>query len=111
MKKRITHRDKKYMAWIRSQPCLISGCDFDNVAHHVHLPGEGGIGMKVSDYYTVPLRAEIHVLLHQTGEMAFWDRHGIDPIIELIRLLESYTNQNDNLRADLERLYAKEQER
>lgn len=103
MKKK-TNRDQKYMAWIRSQPCLISGCDFDNVAHHVHLPGEGGISLKPSDYYTVPLRAEIHVLLHQTGEMVFWSQHGIEPTTELIRLLESYPYQNDNLRDDLERL-------
>jgi hypothetical protein len=109
--KKKTSRDKKYLAWIRQQPCLVSGSEYDIVAHPVRLPGEGGIGMKVSDYYTVPLRAEIHVQLHLTGEMEFWSLQYIKPTEELVRLLESYPYQNDNLRDDLERLYAKEQER
>jgi len=63
-----TPRSPKYLAWIRTQPCCATDCPPSDycqiVAHHVRSGNGGGIGMKVSDYRTIPLRADIHNELH-----------------------------------------------
>jgi len=49
-----TPRDKKYLAWIRTQNSCISGDSPPCEAHHTNLSG-GGMGIKGSDYEAVPL--------------------------------------------------------
>ena len=79
-------KDNGYLKHIRSKPCLI--CGQDSIAHHVRFPGFCGIGQKPSDYFTVPLcQYPCHNILHNIGEMKFWNEHNIDIKIEIIKLL------------------------
>ena len=63
-----TDKDPKYLAWIRKQPCVITGktpCE----AHHTET---GGVGMKGSDYSALPLHHAEHRRCHQVGVVRFW---------------------------------------
>jgi len=66
--KPVTDKDPKYLAWIRKQPCVITGrtpCE----AHHTQT---GGMGMKGSDYSAIPMHHSEHMKCHQLGEKTFW---------------------------------------
>jgi len=62
----------------------------DMVAHHVRLNCRGGMGLKPSDYETIPLTAHQHWLLHQGVEREFYEIHGIDVEGVMKGLLERY---------------------
>lgn len=78
------YRDKNFLSFVRSRPCLITGRTDDTVAHHVRLGQGGGMGIKPSDYRTLPLHPLQHSRLHNIGEKTFWGQHGIDPWKEII---------------------------
>ena len=59
-------------------------------AHHVRLGGHGGMGLKPSDFRTVPLTDPEHRELHQKGEGSFWNSRGVDPDEVIITLLTSW---------------------
>jgi hypothetical protein len=61
--------DKKYLAWIRKKPCVI--CARKAVAHHEQITGRG-IGIKASDYETIPLCNVCHRRRHDRGKLCFW---------------------------------------
>lgn len=87
-------RDAAYLSWVREQPCLICGvspCD----PHHLNMQGKhsGGMGLKTSDYRTVPLCREHHSEYHSRGRASFEIRHCIDLREKLIDTLESYIAQ------------------
>ena len=66
--KQKTDKDPTYLAWVRKQPCVITGktpCE----AHHTQT---GGIGMKGSDYLALPLYHTEHKRCHQGGAITFW---------------------------------------
>lgn len=83
-------RDTKYLKWVRSRPCVVSEREADVVAHHVRLGGGGGIGIKPSDYRTVPLHTEEHFHLHNKGEASYWKEKGIDPFKVMITQMIVY---------------------
>lgn len=95
MKKK-TPRDEKYLAWIRKQPCLVSGSEYDVIAHHVRHGNPCGMGLKPSDYRCIPLRADIHVNLHswRNGEADWYLFHGIQPAKSILTLLVQYAAEN-----------------
>jgi hypothetical protein len=74
------HRDKTHLRFVARQPCLICGrqpCD----AHHVCFAQARGLGIKVSDEFTVPLCRGHHRELHRAGNEAYWWRaKGVDAI-------------------------------
>ena len=74
-------RDKAHLAFVASQPCLVCGRK-PAQAHHIRFAQPRGLGLKVSDEFTVPLCNGHHDSLHHTGdERAWWTRHGIlDPL-------------------------------
>ena len=86
-----TDKDPKYLAWIRKQPCVITGktpCE----AHHTQT---GGIGMKGNDYSALPLHHAEHQRCHQVGARTFWgiivydlDRLIIDHLVRYIRSVD-----------------------
>lgn len=80
-------RDKAHLAFVASQPCLVCGRRPAH-AHHIRFAQPRGLGLKVSDEFTVPLCNGHHHSLHQTGdERAWWARHGIlDPLMLAHRL-------------------------
>jgi hypothetical protein len=74
------HRDKSHLRFVAKQPCLICArqpCD----AHHVRFAQSRGLGLKVSDAFTVPLCRGHHRELHRAGnEASWWNTRGVDAI-------------------------------
>lgn len=66
------HRNKDYLAWIRTQPCEACAVRGNIQAAHVRKGNGGGMGIKPSDYRTVPLCHACHLRQHQEGEESFW---------------------------------------
>jgi ERF superfamily len=73
-------RDKTHLRFVAKQPCLVCGrqpCD----AHHLRFAQSRGLGLKVSDEFTVPLCRAHHRELHRTGkESDWWAKAGLEPI-------------------------------
>jgi hypothetical protein len=74
------HRDKAHLRFVARQPCLICArqpCD----AHHLRFAQVRGLGLKVSDEFTVPLCRGHHRELHRAGnEARWWSTRGVDAI-------------------------------
>lgn len=64
-------RDRKYLDWLRTQPCVVSNCNETEPAH-LRWHTDGGTGMKPSDCYAFPLHYSLHRKQHQIGEPEFW---------------------------------------
>ena len=75
-----------HLAFIRQLPCLSCGAPGPSQAAHVRSSGDGGIGMKPGDRYTVSLCAACHHQQHQMGETAFFGALGIDALNTSLRL-------------------------
>ena len=74
------HRCKEHLKFVAQQPCLVCGRSPSH-AHHVRYAQSRGLGLKVSDEFTVPLCATHHHRLHQTGdERKWWEDTKIDPL-------------------------------
>lgn len=73
-------RDKKYLAYVRSHPCLICGGASD--AHHLTHAQPRGVSLKTGDQFAVPLCRRHHDDLHQSpmSEQKWWDLQAINPI-------------------------------
>lgn len=73
-------KDSAHLAFVRRLPCLITKTPDQSVAHHLLMKQHRGAGMKAPDWYTVPLRSDIHDLLHRdvpsrvTEDEWFWER-------------------------------------
>jgi Rad52/22 family double-strand break repair protein len=62
-------RCKEHLRYVASQPCAICGRTPSH-AHHVRYAQPRGLGLKVSDEFTVPLCSMHHHTLHEsTGEL------------------------------------------
>jgi DNA recombination protein Rad52 len=74
-------RSKEHLRFVARQPCLICGRTPSH-AHHIRYAQSKGLGLKVSDEFTVPLCAIHHTQNHATGdERRWWERHKIDPLL------------------------------
>ena len=73
-------RDKIHLRFVAQQPCLI--CErLPSDAHHLRFAQVRGIGLKVSDEFTVPLCRGHHREVHRAGnEAQWWDGAGIDAL-------------------------------
>jgi hypothetical protein len=70
--KRKTYRSAKYLAWIRSRPCVSTGGPAR--AAHQNL-GKGHMGGKASDIQALPLSDDAHNMGGQSehrGQVTFW---------------------------------------
>jgi len=85
-------RDKKYLKFLRTEPCLITGLrateDMSVVAHHV---GTAGKGIKSPDNEAIPLRQDRHRELHQIGEVEFYRQHL--PNFVLLAAMKAYARE------------------
>ena len=74
-------RDKVHLRFVAKQPCLICErlpCD----AHHLRFAQARGLGLKVSDEFTVPLCRGHHREVHRAGkEPLWWENAGIDALV------------------------------
>jgi DNA recombination protein Rad52 len=74
-------RSKEHLRYVASQPCLICGRSPAH-AHHLRFAQAKGLGLKVSDEFTVPLCAIHHHDMHKTArEREWWQERKIDPLI------------------------------
>ncbi len=75
-------REPEHLKFVRTQPCLICS-RVPSDAHHLRFAQSRGIGLKVSDEFTVPLCRVHHDQLHQSGKEIDWwsamDRD-VDPL-------------------------------
>ena len=83
-----TPRSKKYKQYIEGLECLVCGRS-PVIACHTPLPGEGGTGIKVSDFRMIPLCNPHHQEQHR-GFETFAAVHSLDYAREQIRLMERY---------------------
>jgi hypothetical protein len=80
---------KEHLRFVEQQPCLICGRSPSH-AHHIRFAQSRGVGLKVSDEFTVPLCAIHHQQNHATGnERQWWQEHKIDPLAVAMRLWRS----------------------
>lgn len=79
----MTERSKAYLEYIQASACCVTGTyshEYESViAHHVRCLGGGGMGLKPSDYLTIPLTVGEHGKLHKMGERGYWASKNIDP--------------------------------
>lgn len=74
------HRNKDHLKRLSGLPCLACGRKPSH-AHHLRFAQARGLGLKVSDEFTVPLCAIDHDALHRAGdERKWWEAKGIDPV-------------------------------
>jgi hypothetical protein len=74
-------RCKEHLRYVATQPCAICGRTPSH-AHHLRHAQPRGLGLKVSDEFTVPLCAIHHRHLHDTTkEREWWQERKIDPLI------------------------------
>lgn len=72
-------RCPSHLAFVRSHACCVPGCDGMPIeAMHVRKSGDGGMGMKPGDGFTVSGCATHHREQHAIGEDAFERKYGID---------------------------------
>lgn len=63
-------KNKKYLEWVRQQPCVICGRQAE--PHHVKgVGGLSGAGLKAPDWATMPLCHDHHMEMHRDSTL--WD--------------------------------------
>ena len=84
--KPVRRRDKQHRSFVASQPCLVCGRTPSD-AHHIKFSQPRGLGLKVSDEFTVPLCRIHHRELHLVGdEQKWWDTLKLEPLAVAERL-------------------------
>ena len=88
-------RDEKHRRFIASLPCLITGAS-DVQACHVRKQNGGGVGLKPSDEFCLPLSCDQHRIQHDCGEVEFWRPHlGYKRATKLARDLYAVTGDRE----------------
>ena len=95
-------RDKKYLRWIGTLPCLI--CKRPSIPHHQPKVGECN-RPRCSDYRTLPICSAHHIdggvpgfpgCYHGMGKItgwAFWERYGVDVELTIVSLNQRYNDE------------------
>jgi hypothetical protein len=79
--KPVRERDRDHLRFVAAQPCLVCGRTPSD-SHHIKFAEQRTMGRKVSDRFTVPICRLHHRELHRRGnERAWWQNHGIDPLL------------------------------
>lgn len=72
-------RDRKYLDWLHTQRCIITGLHSELI-DPMHL-GTRGKGLKSSDDEALPVHHNLHLEAHQKGEVAMLRKHAPDSLI------------------------------
>ena len=84
-------RDKKYLAVIRTLPCLVCFTTPAGTAAHIRMAsGKNTLARKPSDFRTTSACHKCHMKQHTRGEADYWQCLGIDPIEIARKLHEAY---------------------
>tara|TARA_X000001382_G_C3065752_1_gene145806 strand:- start:151 stop:576 length:426 start_codon:yes stop_codon:yes gene_type:complete len=91
-------KDKTYLKWVSSQPCLLCltpKCQ----AHHLTFAMPRGFGQKTGDQWAVPLCPAHHSQLHTCGkgEKDFWKDLDIDAEVIATTLYQYHLDQKKSL--------------
>lgn len=91
-------KDRAYLDFIRSLPCVVTGRRPVQAAHVSYPnPALGKLGRgksaKESDRWAVPLCPEEHARQHSMSEEAYWRSVGIDPCVTALALHGAYPNE------------------
>ncbi|WP_105901416.1 DUF968 domain-containing protein [Vibrio gangliei] len=77
--KQLTWHSEKYLKFVRSLPCVVTGSNGTDsdpiVAHHLIGHGEGKMGGKAHDLFTMPMLASVHQEFHHDPK-AWEAKHG-----------------------------------
>lgn len=65
-------RDKRHLDFIRSLECVLCASPYVEAAH-LRMGTDGGMGMKPSDSFALPLCTAHHRCQHHIGELKFWE--------------------------------------
>lgn len=91
-KRETRFRSQRHLKHVRSFACCNCDSEVNIEAAHVRLGSDGGMGMKPSDYFAVPLcgwredDVGCHRRQHAIGERTFWQDKNVQAIMgELIR--------------------------
>ncbi|EMF4615327.1 DUF968 domain-containing protein [Yersinia enterocolitica] len=77
--KRQRWESKKWLKWVKSQQCCGCGSSADD-PHHIIGHGQGGMGTKAHDLFTIPLCRICHDALH--ADMHTWEaEHGSQVVL------------------------------
>ncbi|HEJ7137402.1 TPA: DUF968 domain-containing protein [Serratia marcescens] len=68
--KRERWTSEKFTQWVKSQPCACCGNPSDD-PHHIIGHGQGGMGTKAHDFFTIPLCRKHHDELHR--DLSRWE--------------------------------------
>jgi hypothetical protein len=61
-------KSKKYLDWVRKQPCYWCGREAE--PHHLKGIGNlGGVGMKSPDWSVIPLCHSCHIKIHNSPDL------------------------------------------
>jgi hypothetical protein len=78
--KKRTGKDKNYLAWIHTLPCVVCAQAQRSPTEAAHV-GERGLSQKCPDRETLPLCGEHHRTgkeSHHVLQKAFWAHHKLD---------------------------------
>jgi hypothetical protein len=62
-------KSPKYIKWVKTLPCCISGKPADHAHHLIGMGNTSGMGLTAPDYFTIPLSAECHTKMHMFPDM------------------------------------------
>ena len=63
--------DRKYLDYLRTQPCIVTGRSETEPAH-LRLNNMGGMGIKPPDWCALPLNWRLHREQSNAGELRSW---------------------------------------
>lgn len=74
-------REKAYLAWLKTQPCIVCRTRFNIEAAHTTAPGQKAMSQKGPDDQALPMCTDDHRLnptSHHRAGKSFWGLHGLD---------------------------------
>ena len=84
-----TFRSPKYLEFVRTLPCVVCGAHGVE-AHHAIT---GGVGIKGSDGFAIPLCPLHHREHDNRGKVTFYREHNLDRWELVARTLEKYLKE------------------
>ncbi|UIM99580.1 DUF968 domain-containing protein [Yersinia ruckeri] len=83
--KHLRWESRSYLQWVKSQPCSGCGNQADD-PHHIIGHGQGGMGTKSHDFFTIPLCRRCHDGLHR--DLRTWERQHGSQIVLLFKFID-----------------------
>ena len=87
---------KKYIDYIREQPCSVCGSQPSD-QDHLEARGMGGANTIMKDYSCVPLCRVHHTERHAKGIRAMYDTYRVDLWKDAFNLIRRYFNEQFNI--------------